>query len=207
MVKMNTKDTSTEKAILEAAKIVFMEKGFDGARMQQIADKAGMNKALIHYYFRSKDKLFDAIFSEAFQQFLPRIAETLSTDKPFLKKVEIFVDTYITMLQKNPHLPVFILHEINRSPERIIERIKNQGIDPTLFEKMVSNEVKEGKIKKIDFRHFIVNMIGLCIFPFVARPIIQGFIFKNNEREYDLFLAERKQVVTKLLIESLKPTH
>lgn len=204
---MNAKDVTTEKAILDAAKTVFMEKGFDGARMQQIADKAGMNKALIHYYFRSKDKLFDAIFSEAFQQFLPKIAETMSTKKTFFEKIEIFVDTYISMLQKNPHLPVFILHEINRSPERIIERIKSQGIDPTLFEKMVSKEIKEGKIRKMDFRHFIVNLIGLCIFPFVARPIIQGFIFKNNKKAYDLFLAERKQIVTKLLIESLKPIH
>ena len=88
---MTIQDQTTEKKILDAAKVVFLEKGFDGARMQEIADEAKINKALLHYYFRSKDKLFDAIFHEAFQQFLPHIAEIMMTQKPLFEKRQFLI--------------------------------------------------------------------------------------------------------------------
>ena len=84
---MSEQELSTEKTILEAAKKVFLDKGFDGARMQEIADEAGINKALLHYYFRSKDKLFDAIFEEAFKQFLPNISDIMVSDISIEEKV------------------------------------------------------------------------------------------------------------------------
>lgn len=202
---MVTIDKSTEKAILDAAKIVFLEKGFDGARMQHIADQAGLNKALIHYYFRNKEKLFDAIFQEAFQQFLPVVVENISADKPLVEKIDVFVDTYINMLQQNPHLPVFILHEISRAPEKMLSHIKNAGINPEIMAKNLNKEMAEGKIRQIDFRHFMVNMIALCIFPFAARPIIQGILFGNDIKAYDVFLSERKEVIKTLLKETLQP--
>ncbi len=202
---MVTIDKSTEKAILDAAKQVFLEKGFDGARMQHIADKAGLNKALIHYYFRTKEKLFDAIFQEAFQKFLPVIAESFSADMPINKKIDVFVDTYLDMLLQNPHLPVFILHEINRAPEKLLSHIKNSGVNPEILAQNVNAEIAQGKIRSVDFRHFFVNMIALCIFPFAARPIIQGIFFSNNPEDFDAFLAERKDVIKKFLKESLEP--
>src|ERR1035438_8897932 len=139
-------DNTTEKKILDAAKIVFLEKGFDGARMQEIADKAKINKALVHYYFRSKDKLFDAIFQEAFQQFLPKVAEVMMTEKPLFEKIEFFIDTYITMLSKNPHLPGFVMHEINRNPGRIVNIIKSSGVRPEFLGLAIQKEVDAGVI-------------------------------------------------------------
>ena len=200
---MAKQDKSTEKKILEAAKIVFLEKGFDGSRMQEIADNAGMNKALLHYYFRSKDKLFDAIFKEAFQQFIPHVAEVMSSDKPLLKKIELFVEIYISMLSENPHLPIFILHEINRCPEQLVNTIKNFGIQPELLIESIQKEIKKGTIRKIDPRQLIVNLIGLCIFPFAARPIIQRIIFENDDMQFDKFLKARKKEVADFIINSI----
>ncbi len=201
---MATADKNTEKIILEAAKIVFLEKGFDGSRMQEIADKAGINKALLHYYFRSKEKMFDAIFQEAFQQFIPHVAEIMSSDKSLLKKIELFVETYITMLSEHPHLPIFILHEINRRPEQLVNTIKNFGIQPELLIESIQKEIKKGAIRKIDPRQLIVNMIGLCIFPFAARPIIQRIIFENDDIQFDKFLKARKKEVTDFIINSIR---
>lgn len=202
---MVTIDKGTEKAILDAAKVVFLEKGFDGARMQHIADQAGLNKALIHYYFRNKEKLFDAIFQEAFQKFLPVVVENISADKPLIEKIDVFVETYINMLLQNPHLPVFILHEISRAPEKMLNHIKSSGLNPEIMANRLKIEIAEGKIRPIDFRHFMVNMIGLCIFPFAARPIIQGILFKNDKEAYDVFLSERKDVIKALLKEAILP--
>jgi AcrR family transcriptional regulator len=201
---MAEQDKTTEKKILDAAKIVFLEKGFDGARMQEIADEAKINKALLHYYFRSKDKLFDAIFKDAFQQFLPHIAEIMMTEKPLFEKLEAFIDSYITMLSNNPHLPSFVMHEINRNPERIVNIIKGSGIKPEFLEMAIQKEVKAGVIMPVKPIHLIVNIIAMCLFPFMARPIIQGFMFNGSPEAYKKFLAERKKEVTSFIINSIR---
>ena len=197
-------DLNSEKLILNAAKEVFFEKGFDGARMQEIADRAGINKALLHYYFRSKDNLFDAIFKDAFEQFLPRIAEIMTTDKPFFEKLEFFIDTYLNMLSENPHLPVFVMHEINRNPKMLINIIRNSGVDPDYFGIMIQKEVDAGIIHPVNPVHLIVNIIGMCLFPYMGKPIIQGFIFKNNAEDYQKFLAERKKEIKNFVINSIR---
>ena len=201
---MTEQDKTTEKKILDAAKVVFLEKGFDGARMQEIADKAKINKALVHYYFRSKDKLFDAIFQEAFQQFLPKVAEVMMTEKPLFEKIEFFIDTYITMLSKNPHLPGFVMHEINRNPGRIVNIIKSSGVRPEFLGLAIQKEVDAGVIMPINPVHLIINILGMCLFPIIGKPIIKGFIFNDSEEAYQKFLSERKKEVTSFVINSIK---
>jgi TetR/AcrR family transcriptional regulator len=201
---MEEQDKSTEKIILDAAKKVFLVKGFDGARMQEIADEAKINKALVHYYFRSKDKLFDAIFQDAFRQFFPRVAEILMTEKPLFEKIEFFIDTYITMLIDNPHLPSFVMHEINRNPDRFINIIKSSGVNPEYLGIAIQKEVDAGIINQINPIHLIINILGMCLFPFMGRPIIQGFIFKGNSEVYQKFLSERKKEVTSFVINSIR---
>lgn len=201
---MEEQDRSTEKMILDAAKKVFLVKGFDGARMQEIADEAKINKALVHYYFRSKDKLFDAIFQEAFQQFFPRVAEILMTEKPLFEKIEFFIDSYITMLLNNPHLPSFVMHEINRNPDRFINIIKSSGVNPEYLGMAIQKEVEAGVIIPVSPVHLIINMIGMCLFPFMAKPIIQGFIFNGSLEDYQKFLSERKKEITSFVINSIK---
>lgn len=197
-------ELSTEEQILEAAKKVFLDKGFDGARMQHIADEAGINKALLHYYFRSKDKLFDAIFEEAFTKFLPNIGQIMISDLPFQDKIRSFVEHYIDMLQNNPHLPIFILRELQRSPDKIVDMIKKSGINPGLIGTFLHKETEKGNIIQITLPHLIVNMIGLCVFPFIGRPIIEGFIFNNDTDAYDKFLLERKTLVADFIINAIQ---
>ena len=201
---MIVEDRTTEKTILEAAKKIFLVKGFDGARMQEIADEAGMNKALLHYYFRSKDKLFDAIFQEAFQQFLPKVAEIMMTEKPLFEKIEFFIDSYITMLSNNPHLPVFVMHEINRNPERLINIMKSSGVKPEILGLMIQKEIDAGTIRPINPVHLIINILGMCLFPYMGRPIIQGFIFNNNSEAYQKFLSERKEEIKRFVLNSIR---
>jgi TetR/AcrR family transcriptional regulator len=201
---MTTSDKSTEKTILEAAKRVFLLKGSDGARMQEIADEAGINKALLHYYFRSKEKLFDAIFQDAFQQFIPKVAEIMTTDKPLFEKLEFFIDTYLAMLSNNPHVPGFVLHEINRNPEKIVNLFKISGIKPEYLGMAIAKEAEAGNIRPIDPIHLIINIIAMCLFPHVGRPIIQGFLFSNNSDAYQKFLSERNVEIKSFVINSIR---
>jgi TetR/AcrR family transcriptional regulator len=202
---MTEKEHNTEKLILEAAKNVFLRKGLDGARMQEIADEAGINKALLHYYFRSKDKLFETIFQEAFKQFLPRVSDLMISDKPFYEKIWGFVESYIDMLMANPHVPIFILSELNQNPDRLINIFQGFGIQPQFFAAQIQKEIDAGVIRPVNFRHLIVNMIGMCVFPFVGKPIVKGVLFQNDEEQYQNFLQERKTEVTLFIINALKP--
>src|ERR1700759_4757996 len=117
------KDLSTEEKILSAAKKVFLTKGMDGARMQDIADEAGINKALLHYYFRSKDKLFEQIFLDVAGALLPRIFAILESDRGLFEKIESFCDEYISQLIETPYVPIFILNEIHRQPQTFLKKV------------------------------------------------------------------------------------
>ncbi|MDD5572058.1 MAG: TetR/AcrR family transcriptional regulator [Bacteroidales bacterium] len=201
---MSKIDLKTETKILNAAKKVFVRKGLDGTRMQEIADEAGINKSLLHYYFRSKEKLFEAVFNEAFRQFIPKVSEAIESDIPFFRKIEIFVDTYISMLINNPHIPIFVLHEINRNPDKLISFMQSQGLRPEILLKSAMKEIEQKRIINIDPRHLVINMLGMCIFPFIAKPILKGVIFNNNEKAFMNFIQERKKEIPKFIINSIK---
>jgi TetR/AcrR family transcriptional regulator len=181
-------EVSTEKRILEAAESVFLEEGYAGARMQHIADRAGINKAMLHYYYRSKDKLFELVFNYKLGQFLPQV--TMAMQDPelnFIDKVDRFVMSYLGMLRKNPGLPLFIISTMNRNPE-MMNSIK-QKIGPIIIAAM-QEEMNKGNIKRVDPHHFVLTLIGMCIFPFLARPIFRA-AFDVSKEEYDQMIAER----------------
>ena len=119
MVK-NVKNKGAEEKILVAARKVFTTKGMAGARMQDIADEAGINKALLHYYFRDKDKLFEVVFMEEAQKFFPKINAIFNSDVPLFEKIENFVNEYIDEMQENPYLPWFVMNEVNRDPDQLL---------------------------------------------------------------------------------------
>jgi len=203
-MQMKIPDSTTESAILDAAKHVFIHKGFEGARMQEIADEAGINKALLHYYFRSKDKLFEAVFIDAFVKFVPTILITLNSNSPLFKKIEVFVEHYIDVLSKNPFIPGFILHELSHNTERLTKIIRTVGLSPDMFADQVEAEVKAGNINPVDPRDLLVNMLAMCIFPFVGKPILKVVLFKNNEEDYAQFLIRRKVAAAQFIINSIK---
>ncbi len=193
-------EKETDEKIYEAARDIFHERGFDGARMQEIADKAGINKALLHYYYRSKDLLFEKVYQAAAKKLFPNIMVSLRSDDPLPQKVHLFVSGYIDTLRDNPYMPGFILHELNRNPDRLknfLPKMMEQLIGP--FLKEIDAEIYSGRLPYKDARHFIVSMFSLCVFPFVARPMLQS-VLGFDDQGFNQFLTERKEEVPKLLL-------
>lgn len=201
---MSEADHNTEHVILEAAKKVFIRKGLDGARMQEIADEAGINKALLHYYFRTKEKLFEFIFNQVVQSFAPRISGIMMSDLPLFSKIENFADTYIDMLMMNPYVPNFLINEINRNPDRLVNVLKDKGVDPDVLRRQIKNEVEAGIICEVKVEDLMANLVSMCIFPFVARNILSSMLGMSID-DYKAFLLNRKKDIPKLLIGSLQP--
>ena len=199
----NIKKDNTEEKILNAAHEVFIKKGMDGTRMQEIADTAGINKALLHYYFRTKQKLFEAIFKKVFKQIFPKIEKFVFSERPIEEKIATFLDSYIDILLKNPFLPTFILKEINRDPGFLASVIKNQGINPNQVFAMFKKEMELGNIRKMDPRELLVNLLGLSIFPFAAKPLMQIMFFDNDKKAYNNFLKQRKETVKKFVLDAI----
>jgi TetR/AcrR family transcriptional regulator len=193
-------EKETDERIYEAARDVFHERGFDGARMQEIANRAGINKALLHYYYRSKDLLFEKVYQAAAKKLMPNIVLTLRSDAPLPSKVEQFVSGYIDTLRDNPYMPGFILHELNRNPDRLknfLPKMVEQLIGP--FMKEIASEIASGRLPYKDERHFVVSMFSLCVFPFVARPMLQS-VLDFDDQGFDQFLIERKTEIPKMLL-------
>ena len=201
-----SKDQNTEQRILDSAKIVFHRKGLSGARMHEIADAAGINKAMLNYYFRSKDKLFEAVFRDGVRKIFPVIKTIISSDLPLFEKIETFADTYISVLIENPYLPGFILNEVNNNPERLMQVFLDNVMEMDVYLKFslqVEEAVKEGIIKPIDSRQLIVNLMSMCIFPFAAKPVIKVLV-NLDEENYSSFLEKRKKEIPLFIINAIK---
>lgn len=199
-----TLDQSTEQRILNAAKKIFLTKGMDGARMQDIADEAGINKAMLHYYFRSKDKLFETIFTDIATHFFPRIVEIFEGNSTLFEKIELFCQEYIGKVQQAPYLPLFVLSEANKRPEMLLKKMFGNRKPPVhLFFQQVEKEIKEGKIKPISPAQLFLNMLSMCVFPFMAKPMLEQGI-GINKKQFDAMIEERKKLVPQFIIASIK---
>ncbi len=197
------KKDNTEEKILNAAQTVFIQKGMDGARMQEIADEAHINKALLHYYFRTKEKLFGAIFKSVFSQILPNIMEMVHSNLPFEEKLAIFIEKYIGLLQKNPFLPTFILKEMNRDPDFLATILKSSGVNPMEIFAMFKKEMDAGKIRRMDPRDLLINILSLSIFPIAAKPLMTIMFFENDKNAYHQFIENRKTTVKEFILNSI----
>lgn len=200
------KDENTEAKILEAAKAVFQAKGMDGARMQEIADKAGINKAMLHYYFRNKQLLFDAVFNNAFSLLAPQLQSILNDDSSIEEKITNFTANYISFIMDYPYIPNFIIQELNRNPE-FIQKIKDNPNFPNIekFKKQVDEEIEKGILKPINAEQLFINIMALNVFPFIAKPLLKAFIHAD-EAHYRQLLEARKTEVANFIIGSIKTT-
>jgi AcrR family transcriptional regulator len=194
----------TESVILEAARQVFSEKGLSGARMQEIADRAGINKALLHYYFRSKEKLFERIFVEAFSEFWPGIETEMLGGAELETVLKLFINTYIDLLIEKPFLPIFILNELHHNPDRVEQLLRDSGMQPQKVVGFLDDELSNLGVKHITARELLVNILSLCVFPFLGKPIINRMFWENSEVAYQLFLEDRKQSVYRFIMNALK---
>lgn len=202
---MTEKNQNTEKSILDAAKRVFIKKGLQGARMQEIADEASINKSLLHYYYRSKEKLFNAVFQAAFKFMFPKFTkEFMRVDVSLFDKIRFFFKNHIEFLKQNPHLPQFILHEISQNPQRLADLISNRAESLiAVVQQQIENEHAKGIIRYIDAKQLVINMLSLSVFQFAARPLI-SIVMQFSEDDFDNLLEKRKTELADFVINSLK---
>lgn len=201
---MKKKDKNTEEIILQVARKAFIQKGLSGARMQDIADEAGFNKALVHYYFESKEKLFNIIFDQESERFFGTLASLISSDLPLFEKIEQIVSLDIENLLKFPEMPLFVINEVSRNPDIMARRMKQIQAAPVMesFQKQVNAEIKKGTIINITAPQLLINIQSLSIFPFAAKPLIKK-VMRMTEKQYQQMIQSRKKEVAAFVINAI----
>src|SRR5436189_3746587 len=199
------KNKTEEEKILEAAQKVFVRKGMYGARMQDIANEAGINKALLHYYFKNKQKLFEEIFMEAAGKLFPRINDIFRSEETFFIKIEQFCSEYIAVVLENPYLPLFVLNELNQDPVYFMNKLwkNDKRPDPSKFLQQIEKEEKKGLIKKISPVQLLMNLISMTVFPFVGKPMFQ-LNLGIDDMQFRMLMEQRKKEIPRFIIESIR---
>jgi TetR/AcrR family transcriptional regulator len=194
---MAEKTQQTEDLIKETAMRLFFQKGHIHATTQEIADEAGVNRALIHYYFRSRDLLFEKVLHETLGAMREKIDTIFSSNESLYNKISRFVEIFIDQNIDYPYLENFLVTEMVKNPAKVKdlhpveekrERLKK------ILETQIQEEVAAGSIEPISIEHFMVNLMSLCNYPLIAKPMVQNF-FGYDEAAYKKFLLERRNVV------------
>jgi TetR/AcrR family transcriptional regulator len=208
-----TVDGDAERRILDAAHKVFIRRGTAGARMQEIADEAGVNKALLHYYFRNKSRLADAIFHRVAGGVLSRIIDVARSDAPLEEKVRAIIAAYLDQLSRTPYAPGYVLSELNQDPERGRQLIEALGRMPNgaspqavldALQRQIDEQIAAGAIRPISAKQFLTNIVSLCIFPFAAKPLLCAVLDMSDEG-FAAFIEERRRVLPEFFLNALRP--
>lgn len=202
------RDNQTEKLVLEAAMKVFTQKGYAAARMDDIAKEANINRALLHYYFRGKDKLFDLIFEQKVKEFFSGLGQILFSDRKLEDVIREMVKHEITLIVANPYLPLFVLQELQQSPERLLNHAKASGMSPNLilkrFSVLVNDAIRSKTINKIEPGQLLINIMSLCIYPMIAKPVLKS-VLELDDKKFDNMMAQRIAQVSEFILLSIKP--
>jgi AcrR family transcriptional regulator len=197
---METLSTDVERLIKDTAKRIFFVEGKLHATTQDIANAAGINRASIHYYYRSRKALFDRVFEEAMEEFHTKLeAAVAQDDLPFRKLIEAVIDFLLKKSMEHPFLELFLVAELNSNPDMKPPLLREEAARRRgMLREYIAEEVAAGTMKPIAAEHFIVNLISLCSFPFLAKPIVKNAI-ELSEDAYVKFISERKAVIMKLI--------
>lgn len=195
--KKETLDLSTEEKIKKAALKLFTKKGFAATRTRDICEEAGINLALLNYYYRSKEKLFELVMTEILQNFFRGITQIFNEEKTSVEeKVKIFVASYTELLKQQPDLPLFIFHELRMNPEKLASKMGVNEVFRSFFFKQLQLDMDQKKITKVHPLHYIINMISMCVFPFIAAPLLKH-LAGMDAKSYSVLIDERKTLVPK----------
>src|SRR5688572_5363347 len=202
---MGAEEQQTEKLIKEKAKSLFFQKGFLNATTQEIADEAGVNRALIHYYFRSREQMLETLLDETLLEKRDRIRAILCADLTFRMKIARYIDVVVDYGLAYPYLDNFIISETARRPDKVrlfcaMDRLKSSD----LIRDQLENEISEGKIPSVSPEHFMVNLSALCNYPLLAKSVLQS-IHGMTDTAYRKFLQERKQVIYRTIFNEEMP--
>ncbi|WP_025763454.1 TetR/AcrR family transcriptional regulator [Dyadobacter tibetensis] len=194
--ELSLENNSTQEKIIAAAHKLFTQKGYAATKTREIAEEAGINLALLNYYFRSKEKLFDMIMADNMQQFVLGLAQ-ITNDKAtsYQEKFALLASSYTDLLLNQPEMPIFILSEIRNNPVGLFQRVRLDKIilSSNMFEQ-VKEAMKRGEIQQINPMHILMNLLGLTVFPFVASPMLKQFGGMNEGAYRDLMLERKKMI-------------
>jgi AcrR family transcriptional regulator len=202
-------DIGSEALILAAARQVFLKQGYSGTRMQDIAEEAGINKALLHYYFRSKDKLFNHILEKEVLDFLSTYASLWLEPKPLIDKLEAIMDQEAKRFLSAPHIPMFLMHELSQTADLLQQKMVSgplQNLPRRAIVKQIEDAVATQEIRPIEPAQLLVMTLSMALFPFLAKPIIQ-FMLDIDEDGFEQFIAQQLAVSKTMLRNHLTPTN
>lgn len=198
---MTNESQSAEERILEAASNNFVLLGYSGARMQQIANDAGVNKALLHYYFESKEILFKRIMEDALSGFANIAMVLLEKEAGSLHQRFIHLtNRFLQIMLRKPFLPGFILQEAHQHPELMYPILDKYRADLRALQHEINEEVAAGRMQPTDARELLVNMFSVGFFPFMAMPLISQVLYTGGEDALGRLLNSRKKVVEELVL-------
>jgi TetR/AcrR family transcriptional regulator len=201
-VKMKTVN-STEEKIKEAARKVFMEKGFSGATTRDISREAGMNCALMNYYFRSKEKLFATVFEEMLQLFFQGMSTVLNKPISLKEKIIELIEHDFQMFKRNPSLCIFVFNEFHRDPDHLMNVLlaaKTQSA--TLFEQQLKEAIQQGIVRPVSVEHVMSLLLSNTQFIFLSKAITMNN-WKMDDEAFNTFAEEHKKLITQMIISFL----
>jgi len=176
---------------------IFQQKGFAGTKTRDIADEAGINLALLNYYYRSKEKLFDIIMEESLKQLFSRLLIVLGNPETSIsEKIDTIVNLYIDLLKKNPNIPLFILSELQANPEKLWKRLGTPdfSINEVFVIQQIKEQLQKSGMENIDPFHIIINVVSMTIFPFAAKPLIK-ILHKQDDERFEQFIETRRKMI------------
>jgi AcrR family transcriptional regulator len=200
----NTSDV--RERILQVSRELFIQNGYNGVSVRDIAAASGTNVAHINYYFRSKYNLFEIIFEEAFTILIRRIFSVLHSDMPFFELLECWIGAYYETLMEYPQIPIFILNEVNQNPDGLVKLVKKHNPEQTysVISGRLETEMQKGTIRQTPVIDFMLNMMSLCAFPFVFGKFAVKVAGISTD-EYNGILAQHRVYVTRFIMDALKP--
>jgi AcrR family transcriptional regulator len=196
------KNISTEERILEASKEVFMKYGLSGSRMRDIADAAHVNPALLHYYFRSKEKLFDKVFEGAMAKYFQQMDVFSDSSLPIKQRVLNYVDNIIDFYTEYPQMSMFIIKEVSINPDLFKQKVNVMKNAKVSLIGLLEEGIKKSEIKKIDTALFLINLQSLCSYPFLATPLFKHILKVNNKKDWNDFNTIKLKQAVKSFVEN-----
>lgn len=206
-------DRAMEDRILLAARTVFLRRGTAGARMREIAEEAGVNQALLHYYFRSKDRLAEAVFTQVARRLFPPLIAALGSDEPLEAKVERVVALYFDLLGANPFMPGYLIGEITQNPARARQLVeagagaRPEEVAPQVLGRLaaqIRERIDAGTLRPITPDQFVINLVSLCIFPFAARPMVMAMM-GFDDASFAAMIERRRETLPDFFMRGMRP--
>ncbi|MDR2383159.1 MAG: TetR/AcrR family transcriptional regulator [Prevotellaceae bacterium] len=200
---------SVEDRIIKAARYTFYEKGYNGTSMRDIARKAGVNYALLHYYFKTKDKIFEIVFTEAFSMLFQRLGKALASDANIFEKIKLMVAGYVQTAQQYPQLPGFVMNELAVNFQLmmpVLEKHKKQNSVTHLFDSFyaeIEQAIQRGLIKEVNPKDLCTDILSMSLFPFIAQRCLTALIYEDR-KSFKQMIAQRIEYTSRMIVNNIK---